>query len=68
MIDTNIKEFCRVVTRISELSQFLEDEKRSFYDREHSFEEVYSDQINELADLQKEFLFVFTVLKIKTAN
>lgn len=66
MIDTNIKEFCRIVQRINELNQFLDEERESFYDGGHSFEECYSTQINELVDLQKEFLFVFTVIKIKT--
>lgn len=68
MIDTNIKEFCRVITRINELNEFLDKERESFYDGGHSFEECYSNLINELEDLQKEFRFLFRIFKITTAN
>lgn len=68
MIDTNIKEFCRVVTRINELNEYLDKEKKSFYDEKYSFEECYSVWINELEDLQREFRFLFRIFKITTAN
>lgn len=68
MIDTDIKKFCRIVQRINELNQFLDEERESFYDGRHSFEECYSTQIAELEELQREFRFIFRILKVTTAN
>lgn len=64
MLDKNVARFCELVLEINELNKKLEKEKADFYYGGHEFEDVYSLDVKELADLQTEFKKLIKILII----
>lgn len=57
-----INRFCRLVTKINELNDYLQKESANFYDGGHSFEEVYSSDLEELKAAQEELEIIIKTI------
>lgn len=63
MLNPNIKRYCQLIVEINERYKFLDHERSIFYDGGHSFEEVYSYEIENLLKLEGEFIDILNKLK-----
>jgi len=62
MVDENIKQFCRLITQINSMNDYLAKSHDDFYSGGHPFDEVYKSDLEDLDKLQGEFKTVFKKL------
>ena len=58
-IDGDIKRFCQVISQITKLNKKLDKAYDNFYSGGYTFEEAYSSEIDDISNLQEEFLELF---------
>jgi len=64
MLDNNVSRFCELVLEINERNNKLKKERYNFYDGGHSFEDCYSSDIKELAELQAELKTILPMIQM----
>lgn len=58
-IGEKIIDYCGIINRINELQKELPDARDEWYDTEMNFNRCYSNEIKELEELQRKFIFLF---------
>jgi len=59
IMDNNVSDFCKIVSKINKKEKYLSKKRKYFDEGRYSFEDVYSSDIIELEELQKEFKRLF---------